>query len=84
MREFSKDGGIKRLSDNHKLIPLLIENGWIETSAKRDDVASPSKEMDREALVLIAQEIGLAFHHRVGAKKLAEMIEEAKANGNRS
>lgn len=76
MKKFLKDAGVKVLSPESSLIPLLLDDGWVEEGAevKKDDV-----EIDKAALLEKARGLGLDVHHATGAAKIVKMIEEAEA-----
>lgn len=74
MKKFLKDGGVKVLSPESSLIPLLLANGWIEEGA-----AVKTAAVDKAALLEKARGLGIQVHHATAADKIVKMIEEAEA-----
>lgn len=70
-----KDGVCKEITAPKPLARLKKE-GWSETENVTKEKAN---DLDREALVAKAKELGLDFHHRTGTEKLAQMIAEKEA-----
>lgn len=75
MMKFIKDGDVKIVDDVSSLIPVLLLDGWVVEGDKQasDDVSALRAE---------AEALGLKIHHKAGAEKIKELIEEAKANVN--
>ena len=62
-----KNEEIKYLSPESSLIPILKNEGW--SIEGEDNIETLREEADK---------LGIEYHHKAGAKKLKELIEEAK------
>lgn len=69
MLEFKKNGKLKLIDPESNLIPLLKADGWI---VEGEEKAVP----DIDELKAKADALGLKYHHKTGAEKLAKLIEE--------
>lgn len=71
MIRLTKGESVKFLDPQSSLIPFLKHEGWAaEGDEKADD--------DLASLRAEAEALGIKFHHKAGAAKLAELIAEAK------
>lgn len=76
MLKFTKGDAVKLIDPESKLIPVLKEQGWVVEGGKAEDT---DKDSELEALKAEADAMGLKYHHKAGAEKLADLIAEAKS-----
>lgn len=67
MLTFKKGDAVKFIDPESSLIPVLKHEGW-----------KAEGEEDLDALRAEAEALGLKPHHKAGADKIRQMIEEAK------
>lgn len=69
MLEFKKDGNLKLIDPESNLIPLLKADGWVVEGEEET-------ALDIDELKAKADALGIKYHHKTGAEKLAKLIEE--------
>jgi hypothetical protein len=82
MIKLTKGEGVKFLSPESSLIPMLVHEGWEAEGSgnKKPAEAIPVVADDKLAeLRAEAEALGLSVHHKTGVAKLTELIEEAKS-----
>ena len=71
MLKLIKGESVKILDPQSTLIPVLKEQGWKVEGEKDEDNALAELRAE-------AEKLGLKVHHKAGAEKIRELIEEAK------
>jgi hypothetical protein len=69
---YDKNG--KEFTVDHK----IDVKGWLDAGYTIENPKEDSGELDREALVIEAEQLGIKFPPKMGAKKLFELIEAKK------
>ena len=71
MLKLIKGESVKILDPQSTLIPVLKKQGWKVEGEKDEDNALAELRAE-------AEKLGLKVHHKAGAEKIRELIEEAK------